>query len=638
MEHPVGDFEVRHEGSVSNNATAAVAPEESIDAPEQECGESGASEGITTRSSNWKETLQFLLRKNIELENSIQLLQKELFEVREEADHAVEDEEDMVTDQIRNSLEQVQSKLNFMVQKYKSMVDGVEALQQKAMSTLSTENQPSKEEPIISSQIRSVEQDLQILLKEVENLISQSQDLHQEIETFWTKSVSPEDVPEKFRNLEFLEGTAKHIPILYDSLIMYDLEYLCQASCWGQRSEDVWKNDRYSFQRFFISREPSPLTEDDKKMIQKREDFDQYDDPYDLPKSLDVLQLKVPSTRVMDEKRLLSSLKQIERSNIPYKSRLIHPGTVQSIKQCYQHPDIVVTAGKSSDVYIWNTRIQPSRALRPEQKPNVPDVYLRGTKEGIATKALDFHSMHPLVASGSSVGTVRLWSLDDDVHHDSTDNSKYVKSRLKFDAHTSEVTDCTFHPNEFAQLCSVGADRNVSFWDTRYAQAPSIFLKDHHSTCINSVSWNRCAANLILTGSEDGFVQVTDIRMPHVLHKARLHQGAVSSLKWSPHYPSVFASSSLDGSVYICDLNRIDSKFQNDRGDLAPEILFSHALHLGSVRQVEWNLHEPWMLSSLCDQDDWNNGKATLHIWRPSDFLVMNKDQFANTIQEVFES
>ena len=89
------------------------------------------------------------------------------------------------------------------------------------------------------------------------------------------------------------------------------------------------------------------------------------------------------------------------------------------------------------------------------------------------------------------------------------------------------------------------------------------------------------------------------------MYTLRGHKDGIMSVKWSPHYESILASSSKDRRVIMWDLNRADL----DTNDESPEMMFVHGGHMQTVDDFDWNPAEPMEIASVSSDN-------LLHIWK----------------------
>ena len=82
-------------------------------------------------------------------------------------------------------------------------------------------------------------------------------------------------------------------------------------------------------------------------------------------------------------------------------------------------------------------------------------------------------------------------------------------------------------------------------------------VQAHGSEC-NVVSFNPFNDTLFVTASSDTTVALWDTRnTTHPLHFLEGHTDAVFSGVWSPHQPTLLATSGLDRRVIVWDLTKV---------------------------------------------------------------------------------
>eukprot|EP00899_Mesostigma_viride_P011111 jgi/Mesvir1/1/Mv08890-RA.1 len=202
-----------------------------------------------------------------------------------------------------------------------------------------------------------------------------------------------------------------------------------------------------------------------------------------------------------------------------------------------------------------------------------------------------------MVASGGKDTKVLLWSLEDQMSSllasaTAKDDTKgaagrasmnsgrgqagistgggapRLKPRLVLSGHQSTVEDVKFHPFSVDELCSVGDDSQLLFWDARSGASPVLKVAKAHGTKdIHCVDWNVLDPNLIVTGSADCTVKVFDRRKlggaeggaakSAALHTLRSHSEYVNTVRWSPDRSSVFGSGSDDSIINVWDIDKV---------------------------------------------------------------------------------
>jgi WD40 repeat protein len=95
-----------------------------------------------------------------------------------------------------------------------------------------------------------------------------------------------------------------------------------------------------------------------------------------------------------------------------------------------------------------------------------------------------------------------------------------LKPYCRLSGHTESIDGLVFKPDSATELCSVGVDRMIMFWDTRIVSSyspieevkPTYKISGVHDDDINCVAWSTLNPNLVATGSNDFRVCLTDIR------------------------------------------------------------------------------------------------------------------------------
>mmetsp|Transcript_32664 Transcript_32664/g.45343 ORF Transcript_32664/g.45343 Transcript_32664/m.45343 type:complete len:628 (+) Transcript_32664:100-1983(+) len=307
-----------------------------------------------------------------------------------------------------------------------------------------------------------------------------------------------------------------------------------------------------------------------------------------------------------------------------------HPGEVNRIRECPQHPHIVVTHTDAPELYVWNVITQPSD---PKDKETMADLILVGHKE-TASFALGMSHKSPCAASGGEDKMVLVWSLEDHMstlsatapQTASRRSATSILPRHKFVGHKNTIEDVKFNPASEFELCSVGDDKALLFWDSRAGSDPVMKVLKAHSGDLHCVDWSPFEENQILTGSADRFLKLFDRRKASegALHVFASHQAPITTVEWSPHTKGVFGSASEDTRVNIWDCSKLGARqTSEDKKSGPPELMFQHAGHRAQVVDFHWNPLDPWTCLSVSDDSSESSGSGggTLQLWRVNDLI-----------------
>jgi len=197
---------------------------------------------------------------------------------------------------------------------------------------------------------------------------------------------------------------------------------------------------------------------------------------------------------------------------------------------------------------------------------------------------------------------------------------------LKFLGHVDTVEDVAFHPSSALELCSVGDDSALIFWDGRAGTGPTHRVGEAHESDVHCVDWSLLDENAIVTGGADSIVRLWDRRKLSSKgadcvvwsSPAGLHADGITTVQWCPDQDGVFASAGEDGYLNVFDRSRIGAEQTPEAKKLGPpEVLFQHAGHRSSLADFHWNPCDPWTIASVSSGD----GGNTLQLWRMTDLL-----------------
>lgn len=187
--------------------------------------------------------------------------------------------------------------------------------------------------------------------------------------------------------------------------------------------------------------------------------------------------------------------------------------------------------------------------------------------------------------------------------------SGFVTNETPFLSHTSSIEDLQWSPSEQTVFASCSADRSIRIWDVRMKSRKSaLALEGAHPDDINVIDWNKTTDYLLLSGGEEGGLNVWDLRSVRSTNKStkgdpkpvaefQWHKGPISSVEWNPNEESVFAASGRDDQVTLWDLSvENDEEEDGQKQENVPDqLLFCHQ-GASEVKEVHWHkqIREFW--------------------------------------------
>ncbi|XP_021753061.1 WD-40 repeat-containing protein MSI2-like [Chenopodium quinoa] len=271
-----------------------------------------------------------------------------------------------------------------------------------------------------------------------------------------------------------------------------------------------------------------------------------------------------------------------------------------------QKPNLVAAKTSGLEVYVFDV------AKEANSNSCDPEVRLRGhEKEGYGL------SWSPLkegyLLSGSYDCKICLWDVS------SMPQSKVLDSMNVYKAHENIVEHVAWHPKNENLFGSVGDDARLMIWDLRSDKPQQSVIA--HEKEVNYLSFNSFNEWSVATASSDTTIGLFDIRkIDTPLHALSSHTEEVFQVEWDPNHETVLASSSDDRRLMVWDLNRVgDEQLEGEAQDGPPELLFSHGGHKAKISDFSWNKNEPWMISSVADDN-------TVQIWQMAENIYRDED------------
>ncbi|RXH97656.1 hypothetical protein DVH24_009981 [Malus domestica] len=285
-------------------------------------------------------------------------------------------------------------------------------------------------------------------------------------------------------------------------------------------------------------------------------------------------------------------------------------GEVNRARWMPQKPTIVGAKTSGTDVYVFDCSKQEGK--KHQEEACDPDLRLRGhDKEGYGLSWSFLKEGYLL--SGSYDCKICLWDVS------ASAQEKVLDPIHVYERHESVVGDVSWHPKNENLFGSVGDDCQLMIWDLRTNQTQHC-VKAHEKE-VNYLSFNPYNEWILATASSDTTVGLFDMRNLTVpLHVLSTHGEEVFQVEWDPNHETVLASYADDRRLMVWDLNRIgDEQAEGDGDDGPPELLFVHGGHKAKISDFSWNKNEPWVISSVSEDN-------TLQVWQIADSIFGDDD------------
>ncbi|GAB4838533.1 RNA-binding protein Musashi 2 [Ancistrocladus abbreviatus] len=370
----------------------------------------------------------------------------------------------------------------------------------------------------------------------------------------------------------------KNTPILYDLIISYPLEWPSLTVQWLPSPPQLNQETSLAVHKLILGTHTSD----------------------DFPNFLMIADAHLPA----------NTASSFIAPKVEIVKRIHVDGEVNRARCMPQNPDLIAAKTSGLEVYVFNSVKQTDKI---EGGFCDPDLKLRGhEKEGYGL------SWNPLkegyLLSGSNDCKICLWDVS------SMCQSRVLDAMNVLEGHENVVEDVSWHLNNENLFGSVGDDGRLMIWDTRSNKPQHSVIA--HEKEVNYLSFNAYNEWIVATASSDETVGLFDMRkLDNPLHFLSCHTEEVFQVEWDPNHETVLASSADDRRLMVWDLKRIgDEQQEGEAEDGPPELLFSHGGHKAKISDFSWNKNEPWVISSVADDN-------TVQVWQMAESIYRDEDE-----------
>lgn len=230
-----------------------------------------------------------------------------------------------------------------------------------------------------------------------------------------------------------------------------------------------------------------------------------------------------------------------------------HSGWVTCLATSPDNPDLLLSGSRDKSIIVWNL------TRDSENNYGVPHRSLRGHSHFIQDIVISSDGQFAL--SGSWDSTLRLWDLN------------YGTTTRRFVGHTNDVLSVAFSSDN-RQIVSGSRDKTIKLWNT-LGECKYTIEDQGHTDWVSCVRFSpNNASPVIVSGAWDKTVKVWNLTNCKLRSNLTGHTGYINTVCVSPD-GSLCASGGKDGSARLWDLNKGQSLYSLDGGDIIHALTFS---------------------------------------------------------------
>jgi guanine nucleotide-binding protein subunit beta-2-like 1 protein len=230
-----------------------------------------------------------------------------------------------------------------------------------------------------------------------------------------------------------------------------------------------------------------------------------------------------------------------------------HNGWVTCIASSPDNPDLLLSGSRDKSIIVWNL------TRDSENNYGIPHRSLHGHSHFIQDIVISSDGQFAL--SGSWDATLRLWDLN------------YGTTTRRFVGHTKDVLSVAFSADN-RQIVSGSRDKTIKLWNT-LGECKYTIEEQGHTEWVSCVRFSPNTQNpIIVSAAWDKNVKVWNLANCKLRNNLSGHTGYINTVCVSPD-GSLCASGGKDGSARLWDLNKGQSLYSLEAGDIINALTFS---------------------------------------------------------------
>ncbi|KAG2498995.1 hypothetical protein HYH03_003181 [Edaphochlamys debaryana] len=233
-----------------------------------------------------------------------------------------------------------------------------------------------------------------------------------------------------------------------------------------------------------------------------------------------------------------------EQHRVPLLAKMQkHTGAVKGLEFNSFSPNLLASGAADSDLCIWDVAKPATPSLYPALKggAGAPGQAVGGEITYLAWNKKVQH----ILASCSTNGTTVVWDL------------KRQKPVISFRDPNSQrrASAIQWNPDIATQLIVASDDDRsptLQMWDLRNSVSPLKEFVGHHKGVL-SMAWSPHDSSLLLSSGKDNRTICWDVHSGDIVCEFSAANWNFD-VQWSPTIPGIFATSSFDGKLGVCNL------------------------------------------------------------------------------------